>query len=73
MLAIRIPEELEQRLNELARSTKRSKSFYVREAIAAYLEDFEDLAAAESVLERIRTGREEVVSAEEFWRGLDDY
>jgi len=72
MLAVRIPKELEQRLTELARSTHRSKSFYVREAIAAYLEDFEDTVEAESVLERIRSGQEQVVSAEEFWRDLED-
>ncbi len=72
MLAIRIPEDLEQRLTELARSTNRSKSFYVREAIAAYMDDFEDAIQAESVLERIRAGKEQIVSAEEFWRGLED-
>lgn len=71
MLAVRLPEELDRRLSELARSTNRSKSFYVREAIAAYLDDLEDIYQAETVLKRIREGREQVVSSEEFWSGLE--
>lgn len=71
MLAVRLSEELDRRLSELARSTNRSKSFYVREAIAAYLDDLEDIYQAETVLKRIREGREQVVSSEEFWSGLE--
>lgn len=41
-IAIRLPEELENKLSSLAKKTKRSKSFYVREAIEHYLEDIED-------------------------------
>lgn len=71
MLAVRLSEELDRRLSELARSTNRSKSFYVREAIAAYLDDLEDIYQAETVLKRIREGKEQVVSSEEFWSGLE--
>ena len=39
MLAIRLPEEIEQRLADLAAKTGRSKSFYAREAILEHLED----------------------------------
>jgi RHH-type rel operon transcriptional repressor/antitoxin RelB len=41
-IAIRLPEELENKLSLLAEKTKRSKSFYVREAIEYYLQDMED-------------------------------
>jgi len=41
-IAIRLSEELENKLTALAKKTKRSKSFYVREAIEHYLEDIED-------------------------------
>lgn len=43
MLAIRLPEDIELRLNNLAKKTGRSKTFYVREAILEYLDDLEDL------------------------------
>ena len=37
MLAIRLPDEIEQRLAELARKTGRTKTFYAREAILTHL------------------------------------
>lgn len=42
MLAVRIPAELEARLENLSKATGRSKSYYVREALAAQLDDLED-------------------------------
>ena len=55
MLAIRLPQSIEKRLEKLARRTGRTKTFYVREAILEHLEDLEDLYLAEGALERIRT------------------
>ena len=46
MLAIRLNEETEQRINNLAKITGRSKSYYVREALDQYLDDAEDLYTA---------------------------
>ena len=56
MLAIRLPQSIEKRLERLARRTGRTKTFYVREALLEHLEDIEDLYMAESALERIRAG-----------------
>ena len=42
MLALRLPPEIEQRLDALAKTTGRSKSFYAREAILRHIEDIED-------------------------------
>ncbi|RWX77337.1 CopG family transcriptional regulator [Neorhizobium lilium] len=44
---------------------------YLRDLIEQHLEDLDDIAAAEAAMERIRTGEDEVISSEEFWRGLD--
>jgi RHH-type rel operon transcriptional repressor/antitoxin RelB len=52
MLAIRIPKEIENRLELLARKTGRSKSFYVREAILEHIDDLEDYYLAVSRLEK---------------------
>lgn len=41
MLAIRLPAEIENRLEALARATGRTKTFYVREAILEHLDDLE--------------------------------
>ena len=43
MLAIRLPEEIEKRLDALAKATGRTKTFYAREAILEHLEDLEDI------------------------------
>jgi len=72
MLSVRLGQELEQRLEALAKATGRSKTYYVREALIQKLEDMEDIYMAEAVLERIRSGEEKVISAEEFWREMDD-
>jgi len=50
MLALRLPPEIEKRLDELARKTGRTKSFYAREAILEHLDDLEDLYLAEQRL-----------------------
>jgi RHH-type rel operon transcriptional repressor/antitoxin RelB len=41
MLAIRLPQSIEKRLEKLARRTGRTKTYYVREAILEHLEDIE--------------------------------
>lgn len=50
MLAIRLPNEIERRLAELARKTGRTKTFYAREAILTHLKDLEDRYLAEERL-----------------------
>jgi len=61
MLAIRLPQSIEKRLEKLARRTGRTKSFYAREAIVQHLEDLEDLYLAERALERIRNGEDDTI------------
>ena len=52
MLGIRLDPELERRLNDLAKKTGRSKSYYAREAIRQFLEDREDYLLGLSALEK---------------------
>jgi RHH-type rel operon transcriptional repressor/antitoxin RelB len=65
MLAIRLPQDIEARLDNLAKRTGRSKSFYAREAILEYLGDLEDRCLAEQVAQRIRTGEEQTATLTE--------
>lgn len=51
MLAIRLPEEIEARLTELANKTGRTKTFYAKEAILEHLDDMEDKYLAINRLE----------------------
>ncbi|KUG30002.1 relb/stbd replicon stabilization protein (antitoxin to rele/stbe) [hydrocarbon metagenome] len=70
MLTIRLPAELEARLNILADTTKRPKSFYVREALERSLADMEDVYLAEAALERFRASGEKAIALEEVERRL---
>ena len=74
MPAVRIPEDLDTRLNTLARRTGRSKNSFVREALLHQLDDIEDYYLGMETLERIRNGEERVYSSAEARRelGLDD-
>lgn len=57
MLAIRLDPEVEARLDHLAKSTGRTKSFYAREAIMEHLEDLEDYYLA---AERIKSDTQSI-------------
>ena len=56
MIAVRVPEEIEMRLDRLAKLTGRTKTYYVREAIEDHLYDLEEAYLAEKVLEKVRSG-----------------
>jgi RHH-type rel operon transcriptional repressor/antitoxin RelB len=73
MLAIRLPEDSESRLTELARKTERSKTFYAREAILEHLDDLEDLYVAEQQTIEIHAGRLKTIPLDEVMTryGLD--
>ena len=47
---VRIPKALDARLSALSRETGRPKSWYARKALESYIEDMEDIAAAEAAL-----------------------
>ncbi len=66
MLAIRLPEEIELRLENLAKRTGRSKTFYAREAILEHLDNLEDLYLAEQVKRRIDSGEERTFTLDEM-------
>jgi RHH-type transcriptional regulator, rel operon repressor / antitoxin RelB len=52
MLALRLPDDIETRLEKLAKRTGRTKSFYAREAITRHLDEIEDGYLALDRLER---------------------
>lgn len=69
---IRLDPETEQRLERLARTTGRSKAFYLRRLVEENLDDMEDIYLAESRLEDLRAGRSRTIGAEEVWGDLED-
>jgi len=69
MLALRLPADLERRLDDLARKTGRTKSFYARQAIIEHIEDLEDVYLAE---ERHRADSGERIPLEEMMKKYAD-
>lgn len=74
MLAIRLSQDVEQRLENLARKTERSKTSYAREAILEHLDDLEGLYLAEQEMTGIRAGRLKSSPLEQIMKryGLED-
>jgi len=72
MIAIRLPDEIEKRLEELAKKTGRTKSYYVRQAIFEYLEDMEDYYLAEERLKSLSEAK--TIPLDEIMKryGLED-
>ena len=71
MLSVRLPEEIEKRLDYLATKTNRSKSYYTIEALTRHLEDLEDFYLAEKAHEEFLLSGEKALSTEEVERLLD--
>ena len=70
MLTVRLPDNLEKRLNTLALATKRSKSYYVREALERVMEDMEDAYLAETAYEKFLKSGKTAKSIDQVERDL---
>jgi len=66
--SVRLPEELAERLDRLAKTSRRSKSSFIVEALEIYLEDQKDL---ETALARFRDPEASWINHEEVRRELD--
>ena len=70
---VRLEPATEQRLDQLAQLTGRTKAFYLRQLIEAGLDDLEDAYLGAAVAERIRLGEERTYSLDDVVNelGLD--
>lgn len=73
-VSLRLPDDVSQRLQQLASRTGRTKTYYMLEAIREHLDDLEDLYLAEQRLVDYREGRSEAVPLAEVMKryGLED-
>jgi len=68
--SIRLDPMIEQRLDNLAAQTGRTKAYYLRELIANGLDDLEDYYLAAATMERVRKGEERIFTLDEVERDL---
>jgi RHH-type transcriptional regulator, rel operon repressor / antitoxin RelB len=66
--SIRLPHEIENRLEKLSALTGRKKSFYIKEAIIEHLDYIEDVYLAEKRLEDIRAGRTQTIPLQDVMK-----
>jgi len=62
-VSIRLPEDVARRLERLAKSLDRPKTYIVTKALREYLEEYEDYLVA---LQRLRDKDDRLVSEEEL-------
>ncbi|HWR57729.1 MAG TPA: ribbon-helix-helix domain-containing protein [Thermodesulfovibrionales bacterium] len=67
MLTLKLPVDLESRLNRLSEKTRRPKSYYMREALSEYLEEYEDAYLA---LDRLNNKNAKYLNTKELEKRL---
>lgn len=66
-ISIRLPKELADRLDGIARETERSRSYIMQKALESYIEDYADLQIA---LDRLHDRTDPVISGKELRKAL---
>ncbi len=66
-VSIRLPKELVDQLNSIAKETERPRSFIIQKALEFYIEDYADLQVA---LDRLHDKTDPIVSGKELRRSL---
>ncbi len=71
MLSVRLQDDFEDRLNNLAEKTKRPKSFYVKELFNRHFQELEDIYLAETAMEEFKQSGKKTISLKEMREALD--
>ena len=66
-ISVRLPKELAQQLDGIAKETQRPRSFIIQKALESYVEDFADLQIA---LDRLHDKTDPLVSGKELRQSL---
>ena len=69
-VSLRLPEDIKNRLDRLAKRTGRSKTYYMVEAISEKLEDLEDLYLTERRTRALRAGRSRTYTLDQVEKRL---
>ena len=62
-ISVRLPKNLADQLDGIARETERPRSFIIQKALESYIEDFADLQIA---LDRLRDKGDAIISGKEL-------
>ena len=70
MHSVQLSDELSARLEALAKATKRTKSYFIREALERLMEDLEDAYLAETAYEAFLKSGEQAADLDDVERRL---
>ncbi len=62
-VSVRLPENMAKRLNKLAKTLERSKTYIVKKALQEYIEEYEDYLIA---LHRLSDKEDAIITQEEL-------
>ena len=68
IITVNIPDEIQKRLEKLSSKTKRPKSFYIKDMLEKYLEEYEDAFLA---LDRLNEKNAKYYTTEEVEKLLE--
>jgi RHH-type transcriptional regulator, rel operon repressor / antitoxin RelB len=66
-ISVRLPKDLAEKLDDIAKETERPRSFIVQKALESYIEDFADLQVA---LDRLHDKSDSIISGKELRKSL---
>jgi len=66
-ISVRLPKEICDQLDSIARETERPRSFIIQKALEAYIEDYADLQVA---LDRLHDKTDPVISGKSLRKSL---
>ncbi len=66
-ISVRLPKELADRLDGIAKETERSRSYIIQKALESYIEEYADLQIA---LDRLHDRTDTVISGRELRKSL---
>jgi len=66
-ISVRLPKELTERLDNIAKETERPRSYIIQKALESYIDDYADLQVA---LDRLHDRADPIVSGKELRKSL---
>ena len=66
-ISVRLPEDLADQLDAIAKETERPRSFIIQKALESYIDDFADLQIA---LDRLHDKSDAIISGKELRESL---
>ena len=66
-ISVRLPKELSEQLESIAKETERPRSFIIQKALESYIEDYADLQVA---FDRLHDKTDPIVSGKELRKFL---